>query len=287
MVSANRSLVELIEERLQGDIQDLPVFKSVAVGLLQMLSHQDFRISEVIKTISEDQSLASQVLNVANSPYYGYRSQVATIKDAIVIMGAHEVTNLVMMVSQFDIYHSENQCLSTCMQNLWNHSLGCATGAKWLAIKTGNADSAATGFMSGLLHDIGKLVTLKILDDLHNNKEYKTVYSELLVNELLDNMHESAGYKLMTSWNLPELYCSIAGNHHKEDFDAKDKLLVIVRLSDKACREFENPENQTAFQHLISTPEAMVLNLNEMTLAGLQIAIEHAGKLALKINRSI
>jgi putative nucleotidyltransferase with HDIG domain len=281
MSPANKPLVEIIEDHLKGDLQGLPVFNSVAVKLQQMLARRDFEMADVIEMISEDQSLASQVLKVANSSYYAGLSSIATIKDAIIRLGAQEVANMVMMASQFELYHSENEYLNNSMQKLWVHSLACATGAKWLAKKIGYANLAAESFMGGLLHDIGQLALLKVLDDINRNKESKAVFSDTLINEILDRMHGEVGYKLLKSWSLPEAYCSIAINHHNEDLDGNDTLLVIVRLSDKACKKVGKSAHPDATLSLISSQEAILLSLKDLTLAELEIIVEDAGELQI------
>ncbi len=279
MSQTEKPLVELINEHLQGDLQGLPVFSSVAVKLQQMLVRRDFKMDEVIEMISEDQSLASQVLKVANSSYYAGLSSIATIKDAIVRLGAQEVANMVMMASQFELYCSENEYLNSSMQKLWIHSLACATGAKWLAKKTGYVNLAAESFMGGLLHDIGKLALLKVLDDIHRNKESKAAFSDTLISEILNRMHEDVGFRLLKSWSLPEAYCSIAINHHKEDFDGNDILLVIVRMADKACKKVGKSMHPDPSLSLVSSLEAQYLAAKEMTLAELEIIVEDVGEL--------
>lgn len=281
MSSTEKPLIELIKEHLQGDLQGLPVFNSVAVKLQQMLARREFKIDDVIEMISEDQSLASQVLKVANSSYYAGLSSIATIKDAIIRLGAQEVANMVMMASQFELYHSDNEYLNASMQKLWIHSLACATGAKWLAKKTGYVNLASESFMGGLLHDIGKLALLKVLDDIHRNKESKAPLSNTLITEILDRMHEDVGYNLLKSWSLPEAYCSVAINHHKENFDGNDILLVLVRLSDKACKKVGKALQPDASLSLVSTLEVQLLGVKEMTLAELEIIVEDAGELQM------
>jgi putative nucleotidyltransferase with HDIG domain len=281
MSPANKPLVEIIEDHLKGDLQGLPVFNSVAVKLQQMLARRKFEMADVIEVISEDQSLASQVLKVANSSYYAGLSSIATIKDAIVRLGAQEVANIVMMASQLELYHSENEYLNSSMQKLWVHSLACATGAKWLAKKIGYANLAAESFMGGLLHDIGHLALLKVLDDINRNKESKTVFSDTLINEIFHRMHGKVGYQLLKSWSLPEAYCSIAINHNKENLDGNDTLLVIVRLSDKACKKVGKSPHSDATLSLISSQEARFLSLKDLTLAELEIIVEDAGELQI------
>jgi HD-like signal output (HDOD) protein len=165
------------------------------------------------------------------------------------------------------------------MQKLWNHSLACATGAKWLAKKTGYTNLAAESFMGGLLHDIGQLALLKVLDDIDRNKESKAPLSDTLINEILYRMHEDVGYQLMKSWSLPEAYCSISINHHKEIYDGNDILLVLVRLSDRACKKIGKSLHPDESISLISSSEAQYLGTKEMTLAELEIVVEDAGEL--------
>ena len=279
MIPDQKPLIELLKERLQGDLQELPVFTSVAVKLQQMLASRDFNVDKIIGIISEDPSLASQVLKVSNSTYYTGLSSVVTIKDAIVRLGIQEVANMVMMASQRALYHSENKYLDDSMQKLWVHSLACATGAKWLAKKAGYINLAAESFMGGLLHDIGQLALLKVMDDIYRSGESKTAFSDILIRDVLERLHEDVGYQLMTSWGLPKVYCAIAANHHKADFDNNDVLLAIIRLSDMACKKVGKSLHPDAALPLVSSLEAVLLGIKELTLAELEIVVEDTGEL--------
>ncbi|GFE60394.1 HDOD domain-containing protein [Geobacter sp. AOG2] len=276
-MTTEKPLVELIRDRLAGDLRGLPVFHSVAVKLQQMILDRNFRIEEVILLISEDQSLASQVLKVGNSSFYTGLSKVGTIKDAVVRLGAQEIANLVMMASQVEQYRSCNPILDNAMQRLWDHALSCATGAKWLASKTGYASLATEAFMGGLLHDIGKLAIIKALDEILQTSGAKANVSEILINEILDTMHEDVGHRLMSSWSLPEAYCSIAINHHRPEYDGNDTLLVIVRLANLACRKAGKALSPDPTVALVGAAEAQFLGVKEITLAELEIIVEDAG----------
>jgi putative nucleotidyltransferase with HDIG domain len=271
-----KPLVELINEHLAGDLNNLPVFHSVAVKLQQMLSNREFKIDSIIDQISEDQSLSSQVLKVANSSFYAGLSKVATIKDAVVRLGAQEIANLAMVASQLEIYKSENAILNKYMQDLWSHALSCAVGAKWLASKTGYTNLVSEAFMGGLLHDIGKLAILKVLDDISSSKEANATFSATLINEVMERMHEDVGLRLMQTWSLPESYGNIAKNHHREDFDNNDILLIIVRLANLACKKAGKDLTPDPGISLIAAPEAHCLGVKEITLAELEILIEDA-----------
>ena len=114
-MKAEKPIITLIQDRLAGDLSNLPVFNSVAVRLQQTLSGGNFSIDTIIELISEDQSLASKILKVANSSYYAGLSKVAVIKDAIVRLGAQEIANMAMMASQYESYQSANEVLNQKM----------------------------------------------------------------------------------------------------------------------------------------------------------------------------
>lgn len=276
-MNSEKPLLQLIEEHLAADLHDLPVFHSVAVRLQQMLARRDFRIDGVIALIGEDQSLAGQVLKLANSSFYSGLSKVGTIKDAVVRLGGHEIANLAMVASQAPCHRADNSLINGYMQGLWSHALACAVGARWLARKAGFTGLAGEAFMGGLLHDIGKLALLRIMDDIHRNRESGTPFSDTLVREVLDRMHESVGQRLLHSWSLPECYCNVAVNHHRPDFDGNDILLVIVRLANLACDKVGRSLTPHPGIALISAPEAQCLGANEIMLAELEIVAEDAG----------
>jgi hypothetical protein len=81
----------------------------------------------------------------------------------------------------------------------------------------------------------------------------------------------------MSSWSLPETYCSIAVNHHKTEYDGNDILLVIVRLADLACRKVGKSLRPDPSVALVGASETQFLGIKEITLAELEIIVEDAG----------
>ncbi len=281
-MTTEKPLVRLIQERLEGDLQELPVFHTVAVKLQQLLSSRSFEIDDVIELISEDQSLSGRVLKVANSSYYAGLNKIATIKDAIIRLGAQEIANMAMLASQFEFYNSPNEVLNRLMQSLWGHALACAVGAKWLTRKAGYPGMASEAFMGGLMHDIGSLALLKVLDDIQKNKESSVLFSDQLISEIIEAMHEEVGFNLMKAWNFPDFYCDIAKNHHAAEFDQSNILLISVRLANLTCKKLGRsiyPADPTI--SLFSAPEAHFLGLKEIALAELEIIIEDADGISM------
>jgi HD-like signal output (HDOD) protein len=125
-----------------------------------------------------------------------------------------------------------------------------------------------------LLHDIGKLFLIKVVEMINLSEKITIKPSAELLNEVMKNFHSERGYSLLKNWNLPEIYCDIARDHHSEEFDSNDILMAIVRLVNKTCNKLGIGLNKDTSLVLAATPEAHVLGLSELFLAKLEITIE-------------
>ena len=147
---------ETVRKLLASQPIELPIFHPVAIKLQRMLSDYDFTVDEVANVAIEDQSLATQMLKMANSPMYMGRTKVATIKEAVIRLGAQQVINLAIAASQAAMHTSHNEVLDRYMKQLWLHSHGSALGARWLAHDCGMRGVADETYLAALLHDVGK-----------------------------------------------------------------------------------------------------------------------------------
>ncbi len=272
---AEQSLVDIIRERVSSQALQLPVFPHVALKLMNVLAKVDYSIAQVAQMIIEDQALSSHVLRMANSTFFGGLSKVTTIRDAIVRLGARQVTNVVTVVTQSQQYRTKDKSMAAYMQTLWKHSLGCALGTKWFAEKTGYKELAQEGLLAGLLHDIGQLLLLKVLEDVQAS-EPELILSKPVIVDVLQHMHVEQGTMLMQHWNIPELYVEIVRQHHAETYDTTNTLLLMVRLVDMACKKMGIGLHHDPSIVLATTTEAQALGAKEGVLAELEIMLEDA-----------
>ena len=242
---------------------------------MNVLAKEDYSIAQVAQMIIEDQALSSHVLRMANSAFFGGLSKVTTIRDAIVRLGARQVTNVVTVVTQSQQYCTKDRTMAVYMQTLWKHALGCALGTKWFAEKTGYKELAQEGLLAGLLHDIGQLFLLKVLEDVQAS-EPELALSKPVIVEVLQHMHVEQGTMLMQHWNIPELYGEIVRQHHAETYDTHNTLLLMVRLVDMACRKVGIGLHHDPSMVLATTAEAQALDVKEVVLAELEIMLEDA-----------
>jgi putative nucleotidyltransferase with HDIG domain len=260
---------------------DLPVFHPVAVRILHLLHSPDFTMAQVTELANEDQSLAGQILKMANSPLYIGRVRTETVKEAVVRLGAGEIANLAMAASQASLHASDQPVINSFMQSLWLHSHACALGSRWLARMAGYPQHAEQAYMAGLLHDIGKLYLLKALERLNQMGVAHAALEEELLLEIFEELHVEQGCRLMEHWNMPKVYYNVVANHHDDNFDTQDTVLTVVRLVNAACHMkgigfLHDPQIDLAEQ-----TEAAMLQLTDEEMDDLLDVLEDSQELVL------
>ena len=273
-MEAESSLVGMIDRYVTSKTVKLPAFNATALRIQREVAKEEPDSRLIEKLIVSDQSLTGEVLRVSNSSFYKGLTQVATVRDAIIRMGNIEVSNIVSMVALQHNFRSKNQNIHKIMEKLWRHSVGCAIGANWLARQTGFQALAHETFIAGLLHDVGKLYVLKVLDDMKATGEVKNLPSDKVIDELMQQLHTDQGYAIMTHWNLPEKYCRVARDHHLAEIGGNNVLLVMVRMANQVCHKMGIGLIEDPSIVLMETPEAAQLQLSEMDLARLEVRLE-------------
>ena len=227
---------KLALDKLIASIQDLPSLPAVVLELMHKLDDEDAGMRLLADKIAKDQALSAKVLRLANSSFYGMQSKVSTIQQSITILGFNSVRALVTAAAVIDRY-SANKDSSLDFDAFWRHSIGTALCAKALARHISfNQDHA---FITGLLHDIGRLVIVT-----YSPRDYEQVldcraaqdcYLYEAEQQTLGFDHAAAGRAIMAHWKFPPSILDAVERHHAPDRASVDSLTAIVNLADSVA----------------------------------------------------
>lgn len=274
-MSESASLLGMIQELIDSGNLELPVFNEAAAKLQMLSTSEDVSADEVERLILADQVLVAEILRAANSCYYGGLSQIHTVRNAIVRLGLRQVAHLALLASHRSKYDAKDPDLRQMIQQLWGHASATALAAGWLARRLGfGAQVESESFLGGLLHDVGKLVILRAIDEIKLAGKAPCDLSQHLVDEILDAAHPDMGFNFLKHWDIPNVYCEIARDHHREDFDAAKIPLVTVRLANNVGAKIGLSLRPNAFILPSSLPEAQCLNASEVMLVELELMME-------------
>lgn len=273
-MGSNASLLEMIREHSTSEQMKLPVFPAVAVEIQNLIASESFTLDQITDVICRDQAMASHVLRLANSAFFSGLRKIGSIRDAVMRLGAKQILGCIIAMGQKDCYRSRIKPLNHIMQTLWRHASACALGSRWLAEKAGYKSLAQEAFLAGLLHDVGKLLLVKAVESVAGTGNVQL--SQPFILELLDTLHAREGYEFMERWNIPETYSHVARDHHAEEFNPDDTLLLCIRIVDQTCRKVGIGMHHEPGIVPATLPEVHSLGIKEITLAELEVTLEDA-----------
>ena len=271
----NQAIIDILLSKMEKN-ESIPPLSNNSLLLQRELTKDSLSLNKIGNLIKSDPALTSHVLKIANSIFYKGLNQVDNIKEAILRLGVDEIKKITVWAVHQSNFKTKDPFIKKYKTDLWFHSLSCATGALWAANYLDMEKIAPKAFIAGLLHDMGELYLLTALEKTKLANEIENYPSEFVLNELIKKFHTDQGYELLKHWNLPEQFLIIARDHHTQDFDQSDLLLVLIRLVDKICRKMETGNNINDTAVIVASTEANILNLTELGIAEIEIGIEDA-----------
>lgn len=272
-MTAPVSLIDVINRFIESDAVKLPVFNSASARIQQEMAKSEPSIPVIEKIITSDQALATQVLKIANSSFYRGLAEVGTVRAAIMRLGMEEIAKVVLLATSRQHFHSTDKAINAMMKKLWQHAVGCAYGTVWLSRRYSYGVDQSQAFFGGLFHDVGKLLILVIIEQVKRKNKTLNI-TEALLLEAMARLHAREGAKLLAQWNMPEYFWVIARDHHNQELDEKNFLLLLVRMANLVCHKLGIGLEKDSSLVLPATLEANLLNLTEIDLAELEIALE-------------
>ena len=203
-MSNQESLVSLINQKLESADLELPVFDDIAVRLHKGVRENTLNAEEMCSLLEEDPALVSEVLRMSNSSFFSGLTEIRSLKDAAVRLGTKQVAAIVFSVSQKRLYSQSKGLFKGRLHELWQHANAVSSGARWVANTIGYRSISDEAFIAGLLHDVGKLSLLSIIEDLIASKELSL--SDEIIDMTLNELYCEHGAKLLELWNLPEFF---------------------------------------------------------------------------------
>ena len=245
---------EYIQQVLQGI--SVPPQPQIMVDLQmeQVMPSPDLRA--IAKLISQDPGLSGALLKLVNSPFFGLTNRIASIQQAVNLLGCNTVINLINAQS---IRGELTDEAIVTLNRFWDTAQDVAMTCLTLAKRIGY-HSPDEAYTLGLFHNCGIPLMLKrfpnymaVLEEAYASAtdERRIVDTE---NRLLNTNHAVVGYFTAKSWNLPLHLCEAIASHHNalaiftEDSsrDAQLKtLLAILKMAEHICASHRVLGNQS------------------------------------------
>jgi putative nucleotidyltransferase with HDIG domain len=214
--------------------KSLPSLPLTVVALGEAVQDERCTVDRILGILSKDPSLSATMLRLANSALYAGAGSIQDLRSAVLRLGFDAVANLGTGAAVVRTLKGGTHLNAV---KLWQHSVAVGLTAKGICALAKRHGQAETAFLTGLLHDIGKIA----LDTCYP-EAYATVLQQVEAGAffvdaeraVLGLDHAEAGALLAAEWSFPQAIVEVIRDHHEPQ--PGDFLPNLIHLSDLLVR---------------------------------------------------
>jgi len=208
-----------IRDLLSSPEFEAPVLPEVAFSILRYMTQSELDLQKVATIVLKDPLLATRMIRVASSPFYGNR-EVKTVVDAVVRVGGRTVRNVALEYGLSSV-QVPNPKYQSAIQGVIDH---CLAVAKLTRVVSKTANTIDDGFYTfGLLHDIGLIAGLAALSQLDD-----APLLDETTWKALDKINGEAFQVLLAAWSLPPGLGDVLSRYHQRHVDDSTTCVLLL-----------------------------------------------------------
>ncbi|HWU84093.1 MAG TPA: HDOD domain-containing protein [Rhodocyclaceae bacterium] len=215
--SANSSSDSPLSREFESGLRDnrIPPCPIALEKIAEEMSKDEPDLRHLTQIISSDVALAAGLVKLANSPYFGAQRRVASVSEALILLGLDTASQAVACIALGEAFPNMRS-----MERFWDASAQIASLSGWLANeRQWPGVRPQEAYTYGLFRDCGIAVLLQHFPDYTrilqnaNNEQFRSFTD--VEDELLPTNHVVMGSMMTQSWWLPENICQAVRHHHE------------------------------------------------------------------------
>ncbi len=255
-----------------GEGYGLPVLSPIAMRLRELASSETASIDDLSSLIVKDPSLATRLLRLANTAFFGKAGQITTIEHAVMRVGFMRIRNMALSISLRDTFPM-GKVGAMDYEEFWRSSLYRAMIARSLA-KTTKTCNPEEAFVAGLTLEIGSLIFFDLFikgkrDSMPGHYPFEALLE--WEQEHFGVNHRDIGHQALKYWHFPEiiLECQEACLHEKR----QDRVPPLALLCDAARRFSYLISEKGAGWHVMFTEIETLYGIKSRVLTQLLVSV--------------
>ena len=236
-------------KRAVSRISTIPCLAGNLDALRTELASNDTTLVRASAIIAKDIGMTTNVLQLVSSAFFGSPREISDVHHATSLLGIDLLKELVLEQEKFSAFNSSDAVFS--LSELTEHSVEVATAAKTIAeIETCDEKTIGHAYISGLLHDIGKLVLASSFPDRYlqmlNISKANDITLRRAESQVFGSNHEDVGGYLLSLWGLPQsIVEAVTNNRICESDDFEKRLqLSVAGIASHICGQNNGQEEQ-------------------------------------------
>ncbi|EAB5255095.1 HDOD domain-containing protein [Campylobacter jejuni] len=261
-----------MNELLLKSVEVLPPLPDTVSKLRKYVSEANSNIEtmKVAEIISSDPLMTAKLLQLANSPYYGFTREITTINQVITLLGVGNIINIVMADSIRDNFKID---VSPYGLNTQNFLKTCNDEATFIANWLNDEDKKLSHLLvpCAMLLRLGIVIFSNFLIQNHKDKDFLAFLNKnenlaLAENEFLGVDHISFLGFLLHRWNfddvLIESICFVRTPHAAREKVKKSAYALAITDHLFAPHDGSSPFNAKAAVALLKEAKTQGINFD-------------------------
>ena len=223
-----------IRDRLNRKEIKLPEIPTIVYELNDVIADPFASADDIAQVVNKSPSLATLLLRIVNSAFYGFPGKIERISRAVALIGSKEISSLALGISTMRLFDEIPKEIID-VRAFFKHSLACGILSRILAAHL-NFSQTEQLFVSGLLHDIGRVIIFKYFP-----KETSAMLADAISSgrrlydiefSTLKCRHTHVGRDLLRKWKLPYSLENCIYSHHTPSKAQEVNRAAVVHLAD-------------------------------------------------------
>ncbi|HHS6750060.1 TPA: cheVAW transcriptional regulator CheP [Campylobacter jejuni] len=261
-----------MNELLLKSVEVLPPLPDTVSKLRKYVSEANLNIEtmKVAEIISSDPLMTAKLLQLANSPYYGFTREITTINQVITLLGVGNIINIVTADSIRDNFKID---VSPYGLNTQNFLKTCNEEATFIANWLNDEDKKLSHLLvpCAMLLRLGIVIFSNFLIQNHKDKDFLAFLNKnenlaLAENEFLGVDHISFLGFLLHRWNfddvLIESICFVRTPHAAREKVKKSAYALAITDHLFAPHDGSSPFNAKAAVALLKEAKTQGINFD-------------------------
>jgi putative nucleotidyltransferase with HDIG domain len=276
-------------EQLVGKGQELPSLPEIYLRVSEQLEDESITVHRIGDTVQHDPAIATRVLKMVNSAYYGLPKQVSSVAQSVSLLGRERLKHILIGSVLRGVFSNGQNNPAFSMQVFWQHSIKTAIIARELAKQIRDIEEPESMFTAGLLHDIGKLLLInKLPQRMLAAEEYMMQHRvDPLTAEMsqIGLTHTAVGEAMMQRWGLPQLLIDCATRHHETVHQGSDRHATHLIYLANQLSQYVPPLDDGETQDILNDIENW--DMGQLSLDQIASACQQADDMVFEVMDSL
>lgn len=216
-----------VKTELEANRLILPTLPDVALNVRDAVSKGDATAQQLADMIVTDPALSARLIQVSNSPLYRGANEIKNIQMSVTRLGNNTIRTLITSLVMQQMFAPKSKLLEHYFRKIWEQGVGVSAISRALCTFAPHLNNDEA-MLAGLIHQIGKLPILTLVEHI---PEFKDSPSRL--DKLLEKAHPYVGKIIMDTWNFPAELKPVASEYvdFQRDSGPRADYVDIVQVA--------------------------------------------------------